>query len=87
MGAQEKQVVRMVLIQGIRPAVMGLALGLGGAFAGSRLLTVLLYGVEPTDLVSYAGATALLLMVVILAAAVPALQASRIAPMKALKQE
>jgi len=87
LGARGEGVIRMVLGQGIRPAVVGVALGLGGAFAGSRLLTALLYGTEPTDLVSYAGATVLLLIVVTLAAMVPALRASRIAPMQALKQE
>ena len=87
MGAPGDRVVRMVLGQGIRPALVGIVLGLGGAFAGSRLLTALLYGVEPTDFVSYLGATALLLLVVILATIVPAIRASRIAPMVALKQE
>ena len=87
MGAPGENVIRMILGQGIRPALVGVALGLGGAFAGSRMLTSLLYGVEPTDLVSYVGATALLLIVVTLAALVPAVRASRIAPMVALKQE
>ena len=87
MGAPGDRVVRMVLGQGIRPALVGMALGLGGAFAGSRLLTALLYGVEPTDFVSYLAATALLLLVVILATIVPAIRAGRIAPMVALKQE
>ncbi|MGD2122298.1 MAG: ABC transporter permease [Gemmatimonadota bacterium] len=87
LGARSESVVRMVLGQGIRPALVGAALGLAGAFAGSRLLTALLYGIEPTDPTSYLGATGLLLLVVVGAATLPAARASRIAPMKALKQE
>jgi predicted permease len=87
LGAKGESVVRMVLGQGIRPALAGIVLGLAGAFAGSRLLTALLYGIEPTDPVSYLGATGLLLLVVVGAASIPAARASRIAPMKALKQE
>ena len=86
-GARGESVVRMVLGQAIRPALVGVALGLAGAFAGSRLLTALLYGIEPTDPASYLGATGLLLLVVVGAASIPSVRASRIAPMTALKQE
>jgi putative ABC transport system permease protein len=87
LGARGESVVRMVLGQGIRPALAGVVLGLAGALAGSRLLSALLYGIEPTDPASYLGATGLLLLVVVGAASIPAARASRIAPMKALKQE
>jgi putative ABC transport system permease protein len=87
LGARGESVVRMVLGQGIRPALMGMALGLVGAFAGSRLLTALLYGIETTDPASYLGATGFLLLVVVGATFIPSVRASRIAPMTALKQE
>ncbi len=87
MGAKQKTVIRMVLGQGIRPAAVGIVLGLGGAFAGSRLIKALLFGIEATDFVSYLAATAILIIVVILATLIPALRASRIAPMVALRQE
>ncbi len=87
LGAPGERVIRMILGQGIRPALVGIGLGLGGALAGSRLISALLYGVEPTDVASYLGATTVLMVVVILATVVPAVRASRIAPMQALKQE
>jgi putative ABC transport system permease protein len=87
MGAKQETVIRMVLGQGIRPAAVGIVLGLGGAFAGSRLIKALLFGIEATDFVSYLAATAILVIVVILATLIPALRASRIAPMVALRQE
>lgn len=87
LGARGESVIRMVLGQAIRPALVGVALGLAGAFAGSRLLTALLYGIAPTDPASYLCATGLLLLVVVGAASLPATRASRIAPMRVLKQE
>jgi putative ABC transport system permease protein len=87
MGAPRQSVIRMILSQGIRPALVGTLLGMGGGLVGSRLLSSLLYGVQPTDIVSFVGAIALLLMVVVGATFIPAAQASRIAPMAALKQE
>jgi predicted permease len=87
LGAPSEKVVGMVLRQGLRPALVGILLGLGGAFAGSRLITALLYGTEPTDLLSYLSATALFLIVATLAAVVPAVRASKIAPIVALSRE
>ncbi len=87
LGAASGNVVRMILSQGVRPALAGILVGLGIAFAGSRTLEALLFEVEPTDGFSYLSATVLLLMVVAVAAAWPALRASRIAPMTALNEE
>jgi ABC-type antimicrobial peptide transport system permease subunit len=87
LGAKGDEVTRMVLGQGVRPALVGIVIGLGGALAGSRVLASLLYGVEPTDPISFAGATLLLLGIAALAVLVPATRASRVAPMSALKQE
>jgi len=87
LGAHGGDVVRMVLAQGIRPAVLGILLGVGGAFWGSRVLQSLLYNVEPSDLTTFAAVTTLLFGVVIAAILVPARKASRIPPVDALRVE
>jgi predicted permease len=87
LGARSWDVIRMVLAQGIRPAALGIVLGVAGAYWGSRVLQSLLYNVESSDLVTFAGVTALLLGVVVLAILLPARRASRIAPVEALRLE
>jgi putative ABC transport system permease protein len=77
----------MVLSQGIRPAVFGILLGVGGAFWGSRVLQSLLYNVEPGDLVTFVGVIGLLLSIVVIAILLPARRASRIPPVDALRVE
>jgi putative ABC transport system permease protein len=87
LGAGAGDVVRMVLSQGIRPAVFGILLGVGGAFWGSRVLQSLLYNVEPGDLVTFVGVIGLLLSIVVIAILLPARRASRIPPVDALRVE
>ena len=87
LGAEAEDVLRLVLRQGMRPAVAGVAAGIAGALFGSRVLRSLLYEVEPGDPKTLAGVTVLLLCVVVLAILVPALRASRIAPVEALRIE
>jgi ABC-type antimicrobial peptide transport system permease subunit len=85
LGAKRGDVFRLVLAQGLRPVVIGVALGVGGAYAGSRVLQSLLYNVEPTDTRTFVSVTALLLVVIVLAILLPAGRASRILPMSALR--
>jgi len=85
LGANRGDVFRLVLAQGLRPVIIGILVGVGGAYAGSRLLQSLLYNVEPTDLGTIVGVTALLLVVIVLAILLPAGRASRIPPMSALR--
>jgi putative ABC transport system permease protein len=87
LGARTPQVVRLVVWQGARPALIGAALGLGGALAGGRLIAGLLYGVAPRDPLTLAAVVPLLLAVVLLACLIPALRASRIAPVEALRAD
>ena len=87
LGAKGRDVVRMVLSQGMKPAVVGIVLGVGGALWGSRVLQSLLYNVEPGDIATFAGVTALLFGIVILAILLPARKASRIPPVDALRME
>jgi ABC-type antimicrobial peptide transport system permease subunit len=87
LGAPSRRVVGLVVWQGLRPALLGVAIGLAGALASVKLLSSLLYGVAPHDIVTYTGVTALLVAVVLVACAVPAYRASRIAPGIALRSD
>jgi predicted permease len=87
LGANGRDVIQMVLSQGIKPAVAGMVLGIAGAFWGSQVLQSLLYNVDTSDVTTIVGVTALLLSVVILAILMPARKASRIPPVDALRME
>lgn len=85
LGARVQEVVRLVVWQGLRPALAGLALGLAVAAAAGRVIAGLLYDVRTHDLLTYAGVTVLLVAIVIAACLVPAGRASRIPPASALR--
>jgi predicted permease len=87
LGAQRSEVLRMMLIDGLWPAWIGLALGLVGAAFAVQLVRKMLYGVQPLDWTVFAGVALVLSSVAALACAVPAWQASRLAPSQALRME
>jgi predicted permease len=87
LGAQRSQVLRMMLIDGLWPAWIGLALGLVGAAFAVQLVRKMLYGVQPLDWTVFAGVALVLSLVAALACAMPAWQASRLAPIQALRME
>jgi putative ABC transport system permease protein len=87
LGARPTDVLKLVVSQGARYVVIGLAIGLGGAFAATRLLSSLLYGTTPTDPPTFAVISLLLLAVALAAIYVPAHRASRVDPMVALRHE
>jgi predicted lysophospholipase L1 biosynthesis ABC-type transport system permease subunit len=87
LGAQRGDVLQMVLSQGAKMTVVGVVIGLGGAFGLTRLMTSLLFGVSPLDALTF-GAVAALLMVVALAASyLPARRATKVDPMVALRYD
>jgi putative ABC transport system permease protein len=87
MGAAHRDVLRMVLSQGLTLVSLGLMLGLPTAWAVTRVLQSLLFGIETTDPATFAGVTALLIAVALVASWVPARRATRTDPMRALRQE
>ncbi len=87
LGAQREQVLRLMLIDGLRPAVFGLVFGLAASAATVRLIQSMLYDTHPLDPTVFAGVAATLLLVAALACIVPAWRASRLDPMQALRME
>jgi predicted permease len=87
LGAQREQVVRLMLDDGLRPALYGLVLGLAVSAGAVRLIQSMLYGTRPLDPAIFAGVAVTLLVVAALACIVPAWRASRIDPMQALRTE
>jgi putative ABC transport system permease protein len=87
LGATRLEVLSMVMRQGLGLVVVGLVLGLAGAFALTRSLTTLLFGVKPTDPLSFAAVAAVLIAVGLLASYIPARRATKVDPMVALRYE
>ena len=87
LGAQRREVLRLVIGQGVRLALAGLVLGLMVSLALTRVLATLLFGVSPYDPVTYGGVSLGLMAVAILACYVPARRATRVDPIIALRYE
>jgi predicted permease len=87
LGAQRRNILKMVLRQGLTLAAAGAGVGLVGALIVSHLMASLLYGVSPYDLSTFAGVTAVLTAVAIAASYVPALRAMRLDPITTLHSE
>ena len=85
LGATPGQIARLVLRQGLAPAVVGIVIGLAGSLAMTRLMRGLLSGVSPTDPWSFAATAAALLGVALLACCLPASRARRADPLAALR--
>src|SRR5471032_1890016 len=87
LGAQRGDALRMILAQGARLAIAGLIAGMAGAFAITRLLAKLLYGVTPTDPATFAAVACLGLAVALAACYIPARRAVAVDPTVALRYE
>jgi ABC-type antimicrobial peptide transport system permease subunit len=87
LGARRGDVLRLVLSQGLRLSGMGAVVGLAGALAASRLMSQFIYGVTPTDPLSYVASIFVAVSVALAACYFPARRATRVDPMAALRHE
>jgi predicted permease len=87
LGAQRDQVLRLILFDGLRPAILGLALGAAASAGITQLIRSMLYDTRPLDPTVYIAVIFTLLMVATLACMIPAWRASRLDPMQALRAE
>lgn len=87
LGARESDVLRMIVWQGLSLVIIGVTLGLAGAFALTWVMKTLLFGVSAYDLVTFVGITSLLTIVALLACLIPAYRATKVDPLVALRYE
>jgi putative ABC transport system permease protein len=87
LGAKQTDVLRLVLVEGFWLTMLGVAFGLAGAFAATRLLTDLLFEVKPTDPMTFIALSTLLSVVALLASYIPARRAMKVDPWVALRYE
>jgi putative ABC transport system permease protein len=87
LGATPKGVLRLVIGQGSRLCLLGMAFGLAGAFALTRVLNKMLFGITASDPIAFAGAAIVLGAVAVIASSIPAFRAARIDPVVALRNE
>jgi putative ABC transport system permease protein len=87
LGAQSRDVIALVVGNGMKLALIGVAIGLGGAVALTRWMQSLLFGVTPTDVVTFAAVSAALMIVAFVACYLPARRAMKADPMIALRNE
>jgi putative ABC transport system permease protein len=87
LGAQLADVLRMVVAEGMRPALIGVAIGLAGALVLKRAVSSLVFGVSESDPLTFLSVSALLAMVALVASILPAYRATKVDPMRALREE
>jgi putative ABC transport system permease protein len=87
LGASQGRVVRMIVREGTLMTLAGIGLGVLGALGLSRLLGALLFGVKPTDPVTYLAVTGGLALVALLASGIPALRAAQVDPALTMRSE
>jgi putative ABC transport system permease protein len=87
LGAQKRDVLTQVVRQGMSQVALGVAIGLAAALSLTRAVESLLFGVRPTDPLTFVGVVLLLISVALLACYVPARRATKVDPLRALRHE
>jgi predicted permease len=87
LGAQREDILRMVIAQGSGAVLLGIATGLAAALALTRVMSTLLYGVKPTDVVTFASVAIVLALIALAACVIPARRATHVDPIIALRYE
>jgi predicted permease len=87
LGARIGDVLRMVVVEGMKPTLLGVVVGIIGAFALGRVLSSLIYGVKSTDPATFLAVAAVLSMVALFASIIPAYRAAKVDPMVAVRYE
>jgi len=87
LGASHSDVLKMVVSDGMKPILIGVVMGLAAAFALSRLVASLVFGVHPTDPLTFSAVAVILITVGVLANIVPAYRATRIEPVRTLRED
>jgi putative ABC transport system permease protein len=87
LGATPSQVLRLVVGDGLKPIILGVAIGVAAAVALSRVVASLIFGVRPTDPLTFSAVALLLIVVGVLASILPAYRATRVEPIRILREE
>jgi predicted permease len=87
LGAGVSDVLRMVVTEGMRPTLLGVGIGIAAAISLSHVLAALIYGVQPTDAATFVAVSALLTVIGFLASIIPAYRATRVDPVRTLRDE
>ena len=87
LGAQISDVLRMVVFEGMKPTLIGVAIGLAGALALGRVLSSVIYGVSARDIATFGTVSIIMTAIGLLASTLPTYRASRVDPMKTLREE
>jgi ABC-type antimicrobial peptide transport system permease subunit len=87
LGARARDILQMVLKHGAVLVVTGVAIGLAGAFVLTRFLATLLFGVTPTDTLTFVVVSLLFFLIAMFASLIPARRAAKVDPLKALRYE
>jgi putative ABC transport system permease protein len=87
LGAERRDVLRLVIGKGLKLALIGVAIGIAGALVLTRFLASVLYGVKPADPLTFIAVSLTLIAVALLACYIPARRASKVDPMVALRYE
>jgi putative ABC transport system permease protein len=87
LGATREKIIRLTMLDGLRPAMIGMLLGFGVSLGGGRILRALLFGVTPSDPVTFASVPVVVLLAAMVATFLPAARASHVDPVVALRRE